>query len=161
MVGAHNRCEPWVMLAIDKKYHPAAPPSPDAYTGHKIIIPHNALVNVMRKQSRTYRKNIYESKPPVLRTADHDALTTPGIQPSGTCVLILTAGLAAEDDDDDDDEEDANSVEILAKEPLDDGGVNDDDDEEDDPTLFFPFPFTTAPSPFGEYTVGNHLRNNS
>jgi len=131
------------MLAIDKKYHPAAPPSPDAYTGHKIIIPHNALVNVMRKQSRTYRRNIYESKPPVLRTADHDALITPGIQPSGTFVLILTAGLAT------DDEEDADSVGILAKEPLDDGGVNDDDDE-DEPILFFPFPFTTAPSPFGE-----------
>ena len=40
---------------------------------------------------------MYESNPPLLRTVDHDARTTPVThQPKGFCVLILTAA-AAED----------------------------------------------------------------
>jgi hypothetical protein len=69
-------------------------------------------------------------------------------------VLILTAGRA-------DEGADADSVEeLLVAELLDDGGVN--EEEEDNPIIvFFPFPLNTTSALFGEYTVGNHLRNNS
>ena len=40
---------------------------------------------------------MYESNPPLLRTVDHDARTTPVTQPKGFCVLILTAAVLAED----------------------------------------------------------------
>lgn len=94
MAGTHNLLLPCVKFAMLRKYHPFAPPSPVAYTGHNIIIPHMALANVIRKQRRTYRRNIYESNPPELRTVDHDAFITPGTQPKRRWVLITVLPLA-------------------------------------------------------------------
>lgn len=65
--------------------------------GQRIIIPHRADVKEIRKHRRIYLKNMYESNPPLLRTVDHDARTTPVTQPKGFCVLILTAAVAEED----------------------------------------------------------------
>ena len=77
------------MFAILRKYQPLAPPSDVAYTGQRIIKPHKALVNVIRKHNLTYRRNIYESNPPELRTVDQDARHTPGIQDNGCDVLMI------------------------------------------------------------------------